>query len=277
MRTPFVLLNFAASLSFAAAFHRARDRSAPRWCPHLAQTPGPAARRDTLEFCAALTRSHQLGNSNASLVVDVGTDQATEALTARGFGHPVVTFECRGNQAHQLSLRPALFNDTGLRLVHACVSDRAGLGTLHRAADSSSMSAANVQVDGASWKARRELRQGAATESVPIMKLDNALDAASLRALGWARIIHGRIGFIKVDVQGLEESVLHGAVETLRTHKPFVFYEDSMLPHTDRKGALLERILSGGQRGRTNSQKLYACECRNDCFCIPTWASPPSA
>ena len=169
------------SLQMALALFRGGggvDRSAPRWCPHLAPTPGPSARRDTLEFCAALTKAHALGlpSNESSLLVDVGTDQGTEALTARGFGHRVLSFECRGEQAQAIARRPAFRNDTGLRVVHACVSDRAGLGVLHRAADSSSMSEANVRVDGASWKARREGRAGVATENVPIMRLDDALD-----------------------------------------------------------------------------------------------------
>ena len=266
-----------------SSFHlgRQRDSSAPKWCPHLAPTPGPAARRDTLDFCYALTRAHKLGlDTNHSLVVDVGTDQGTEALTARGFGHHVVTFECRGEQAQQLSRRLAFRNDTRLKLVHACISDRAGLGTLHRAADSSSMSSANVQVDGASWKARREVRLGGfATETIPVMTLDHALDERSMVALGWGNLGASQlgappVGFLKIDVQGLEGAVLRGAVDTLRRFKPFVFYEDSMLPAADRKGALLERIMRRRRPASSGpahlNQEAYSCECKNDCFCTPT-------
>ena len=205
--------------SSASLFSRARDRdrSAPRWCPFLAPTPGPASRKDTLEFCSALTRAHKSGLSNTSLVVDVGTDQGTEAITARGFGHPVLTFECRGAQAHGLGQRLAFRNDSGLKLVHACVSDRAGLGTLVRAMDSSSMNPSNVEADGASWKRRREMRQGVSTESVPVMRLDNALNAESLKALGWSDVV-SRVGFLKVDVQVRTGGLLWAGGEAERAY-----------------------------------------------------------
>ena len=66
--------------------------------------------------------------------------------------------------------------------------------------------------------------------------------------------------------QGLEESVLRGAVDTLLSHRPFLFYEDSMLPVAQRKGVLLQQILK--------NRVGYVCECRNDCFCTPS--GPPT-
>lgn len=271
MRYAVAELVFLALPSTSSAFWRARDRDAPSWCPHLAPTPGPSSRRDTLEFCDALVKAHRRGLSNESIVVDVGTDRGTEALTARGFGHPVITFECRGREAVELGGRPSFWNDTGVRLVHACVGEKAGLATLLRAADSSSMNARNVEVDGAAWKRRREVRRGAASEPVPVVRLDDALDAGSLQALGWAHLGGGgRVGFVKIDVQGLEGSVLRGMVATLMAHRPFVYYEDSMLPPAERGGSLLQRLvrkqqLSGGRRVD------YECRCRNDCFCTPEW------
>jgi hypothetical protein len=191
----------AATSAVAAVLKRpghakSNGKGAETYCPHLAPTPGPAARRDLLEFCAALMRAHKLGLSKRSLLVDVGTDQATEARTARGFGHPVLTFECRGQVAERHRSVRAIYNDSGLRLVHACVAERPGLGTLVRAMDSSSMSAQYASDAGADWKRRREARTGAATESVAVLPLDAALEDASLRALEWPELVGQRVGFI---------------------------------------------------------------------------------
>ena len=96
---------------------------------------------------------------------------------------------------------------------------------------------------------------------------DDALTISSLKALGWAELARdgGRVGFIKIDVQGLEGQVLRGAADTLRTHALFVYYEDSMLPPADQKGALIQRITQPESAGR----RLYDCKCANDCFCSP--------
>ena len=110
--------------------------------------------------------------------------------TARGFGGHL---ECRGHMAEALRGRREVRD--GLRLVHACVSDYVGLGTLVRAADSSSMNASSTEDPGAAWKRRREKKSGASTEPVPVTTLDAALSARSLDALGWSalRCRHSRI------------------------------------------------------------------------------------
>ena len=225
-------------------------------CPQLAATPGPSSRADTLAFCAALMRAHTLGLNKSALVVDVGTDMATEARTARNFGHPVLSFECRGAMASSVLFDKWLRDDSGVKLVHACLAERSGVGSLVRALDSSSMVAANVQGDKAlNWKRVKEKQP---SESVPMLPLDDAIDDASLRALGWAT--DTRVGFVKIDVQGFEGQVLQGALKTLRRHRPFLYYEDSLLPMQERKGVLIKRLMHG-------EQWSYDCSCSNDCFC----------
>lgn len=251
---------------------------------------------DALAFCATFMAARRQGLNGSSLVVDVGTAEwAAEALIARGFGHPVLTFECRGLVAERHIKSARFAKDPDLKLVHTCVADRVGLGTLHRAVDSSSMSKDAVEVQGASWKARRERNGGVTTESVPVITLDDALAAHSLAELGWASAQRLDVGFIKIDVQGLEEPVLRGAMGIIHTHAPFLFYEDSMLPLSDQKGALIARLLretgkktastrrrwaaeklEKGESGASRQQLRYDCECANDCFCVPLRGARPT-
>lgn len=225
-------------------------------------TSGAYQRADTLQFCSALVTAHGLGLAKDSLVVDVGADAMTEARVSRGFGHPVISFECRGKLAEALGKQKHIYDDSKMKLVHACVAERSRLATLFRAIDSSSMTKARVEGDAELWKHKQEARGNTASESVAAVSLDDALRAESFSALGWPQMRASHVGFIKIDVQGLEEAVLRGAVHTLRMHAPFLYYEDSMLPQADRGGALLDRLLSGERR-------MYSCECRNDCFCKP--------
>lgn len=59
--------------------------------------------------------------------------------------------------------------------------------------------------------------------------------------------------------------MLRGAAETLNFHRPYLYYEDSMLPSAERGGALINQILALS----ANSKWQYSCRCRNDCFCMP--------
>ncbi len=96
-------------------------------------------------------KAHRRGLTNESIVVDVGADAMTEARVARGFRHHVISFECRNAQATFLHSRSFVFNDSAVRVVHSCVGDRAGLATLVRAWDSSSMSQVRHYGCAESW------------------------------------------------------------------------------------------------------------------------------
>ena len=253
------------ALSGGAAAANAADRDAVA-C-HLPSHVRPTrwVRADALQFCAVLQSAHRHGLANTSLLVDVGAaEHAAEALLARGFGHPVLAFECRGDVAQKHARSAARIADAQFRLVHSCLADHTGIGALHLAMDSSSMVPRAVKVPHASWKAKQALRSlGVAIEHVPVMTLDHALSAHSVQALGWPQRIE--VGFVKLDVQGHEEAVLRGALGVLRTHAPFLWYEDSMLAESDRGGRLVHRLLTAAGERRLR----YHCTCNNDCFCRP--------
>ena len=103
-----------------------------------------------------------------------------------------------------LGSKPFAYNDTGFKLVHACVGERPGLATLHRATDSSSLSQAAVQGTDVRWKRRSEARDRASTESVAVVTLDDSLQPSSLAALGWAHYAPPQgtavgVGFLKIE------------------------------------------------------------------------------
>ena len=226
-------------------------------CARIPPYKGPSSQNANKEFCRVLLTAHQNGLSNSTLFVDVGTERGDEVRIAKFYGHPVLTFECRGDVAlgHHQDRSSRRLLDGDVRLVHACVSDRSGVARLHRALDSSSL--LNASVASVGFKVGRE---PFAMETVPMLTLDGACDRDSLTTLGWPSDL--RIGLVKIDVQGAEPAVLRGAQRILaRDDRPYLLYEDSMLPQPVQKGKLLEDLVGGGGR--------YRCSCSGDCFCQP--------
>lgn len=148
-------------------------------CAHIPRVLGPASKRSNAAFCQMLLTAHKNGLSNASLVVDVGTERGDEVRIARAYGHPIVTFECRGDLAVSLSndRSPAAVLSPNVRLVHSCVSDYSGLARLHRAVDSSSLISKSLDHVPAF---KRDKEAARPTESVAVLPLDRL-------AAPWAR------------------------------------------------------------------------------------------
>jgi len=180
--------------------------------------------------------------------------------SARHFGHPVLAFECRNDEYERLRIQ--FENDTQVRLVNACVSDRPGLTALHRAGDSSSLLPAAVARGPEALKARsdRISFNASGIETVRMVTLDGLLSDGPD---GMPDISGLPVGIIAVDVQGAEPMVLRGAAATIRSHQPYVMYEDTMVSGAVRRGKLLRAIL--GVEG-----PVYDCKCDRDCTCIPS-------
>ena len=145
--------------------------------------------------------------------------------------------------------------------MHACVSNATGVGDLVRARWSSSLEAGSISSKAekgyTQWEASN---RGSATESVNLVTLDGVLHQAGLVAGMRER----PVGFLKIDVQGHEPSVLKGAIRTINRWHPFVQYEDEKLPAASKGGQLFRSLLPDA------SDVYRACTCK----CVPC-ASPP--
>ncbi len=249
----------------------------------LPASPGPSTARTVKAFCSFMHSLHGAGLSPESLYVDVGADGGQEFMLMSGYSHPVITFECRLDQATRLlagpfwtpqGVVPSRQRPSNVHIVHSCVADRNGLAELVGAIDSSSMMASTVP----EWKALKagstsKMLNGTAFRrrnvfAVPTVTLDHALSPASLQALGEA---NARVGFIKIDAQGLDSAVLRGATRIIAKHLPLVLYEDTFLPESERYGNIMQSLLA--PQGIT-----YTCGCDlSDCFCAPLSTRPQFA
>ena len=212
------------------------------------------------EMCTLLTFAHANGLQKGSLVVEVGSAHGYGTWISRHYGHPFLGFECRKDEHARLSQQ--FSKDAGVDMRHACVSDYNGTTQLYESADSSSMSeriasgTSGTGVEGA--------------EVVDVMRLDDVLSGR-----------HERVGLIAIDVQGFEGNVLRGALQTIEKHRPWIFYEETIISPKKRAGILLYEILNQSQalagayecclRNQPRSPKApYGKLCTGrDCTCWP--------
>ena len=212
------------------------------------------------ELCRAIAQAKALGMPQNALIVEVGSAFGYGIWTARQAGHPILAFECRKDE--YLRLREQFDDDPYVRIVNACVSDKAGTSQLYRAADSSSMIqkevTGNAQAAAKAAKANGDGKDALSVETVTTVTLD--------ALLGVLDLYDKTVGLIAIDVQGHEPFVLRGAKETIRRHAPMIMYEDTELDNKDRLGCLMAHILA--EIG-PSAPRYSACHCERDCFCKP--------
>jgi len=224
---------------------------------------------DAVHFCSRLVQAHAAGLTNDTLVLDVGAAGGLEAVVANRLGHPSLSFECRADE-YALVSKVLAQRAPGARLLHACVSDHAGLTTIYRAGHASSM---HQRVVSATWQeralARREKRK---EEPSAVVTLDDVMADMGPNVT---------VGFLRMDVQGNEAQVFAGAKRTILEHRPFLMYEyafdANLTGHVQehrgidiksRARALLFDAVPG-------AEQVYWCSVEKDsqdCFCTPRTA-----
>jgi FkbM family methyltransferase len=190
----------------------------------------------TLAFCHAFQIAN---NTMFGSFLDIGAAFGYELKVARNYKYNAIGVECRFDEYNRL------FNmfkgDEHVKLIHGCVSNVSGLTTLFRAQDSSSMHYKSI--NHIKWKTRRDIIK---KEYVPKLTIDQIVSQ-----------LQTRIGFIKIDVQGHEFSVLEGAKNTVKQFRPYLFYECF-----SEFGCKNDEYIK-------NLNWKYNCKCKGDCFCIP--------
>lgn len=219
--------------------------------------------------CDALMRARAEGMRSDALFVDIGAAGGGERRVARRFGHPYLGFECRTDEVRHL--RERFRDNVNETLVQACVSNHSGFVKIFHALDSSSLHPHTIEAlhssqHKASLAAKTDGEKAPRQPGTrrPLYTVETSLavtlDSVLLSAEGHQ---FPPVGFLKVDVQGHEPAVLSGALGVLRAHRPWVFYETSLLPAALGNGTLLRSLTLG-----------YTCDCRGgtDCYCAPPQA-----
>ena len=150
------------------------------------------------------------------LAVDVGARGGTETRMALRSNFSTITVECSRAAAELIK---AEHNNTQGRSVWAdvhwaCASDKTGTATLYEASDSSSLHARAVEGD---QERRKFKKSGNAKSEVPLVVLDDLLDARSEPLCA-----------VKVDTQGNDFAVLRGMKRALGRHRPVLYFEHSV-------------------------------------------------
>ena len=175
----------------------------------------------------------------AATVVDVGAYIGTHALAFSRFIGPVgrvIAFEPQKNAFEILKRNIEGNGADNVRLEHAAVSSQSGEARIPSIDISRMESFGSASLQGvlspAGTSASRERAVAQADEvSVRVTTIDDLkLDSCAL---------------IKIDVEGVEDSVLRGAAETIRRNQPFVYAECNSLADGLKAWEILK---SQGQR-----------------------------
>lgn len=146
--------------------------------------------------------------SPSDIAVDVGANKGSYLIwlsKAVPSGH-VVAFEPQPSLANYLKKAVATFGLSNVTVESAGVSDHSGALILHIPGEGDS--------PGASFEEAVRNRETCRDIEVPIYTLD-----------GYFSSLPGRIGAIKVDVEGHELAVFRGAERIIRESRPLVVFE----------------------------------------------------
>lgn len=239
----------------------------------------------TRPACRMLHRAYRLGLLHDDLYIDVGAHGGGELRLARSSGHPYIGFEC--NYAEYRKLRDRHNDDSNVTLINACVSDAPGLVKLYNAMDSSSLDPDKISSQPSALEKAIRDQEAHIGSSKRVAKSKITLSGLPFQhamAITLDQVMMGgqhaapalpHIGFLKIDVQGHEAAVLRGSVALLRRHRPFVYYEDNMLPSAERNGTILHSLVPGYdcdcricEIQESRGKKKHVCS-ESDCFCAP--------
>jgi FkbM family methyltransferase len=162
--------------------------------------------------------------------VDVGANKGQSIAAMRLF-HPgiaIVAFEPRSATFQALQRYTAYFEQ--LELVHGGLGDRPGQFELYTPVYRGHV------FDGLASTIPHEAEEWLSSNRLYFFdksKLSIQREDVALRALDSYNLCPS---FLKLDVQGAEESVLRGGLDTIAAHKPLIMVEQS--PQTDLEGLL---------------------------------------
>jgi FkbM family methyltransferase len=158
--------------------------------------------RDILEFVR--DRLLDRGRTSAEVAVDVGANIGNHTLFLADIFKRVIAFEPNPLARSIFEINRELNNIGNVDLRPVGLSDQSGTATL-------TFDPMNL---GAATSAELKRKSAAARQrTIQLVTGDGAID------------VSGRVGFIKIDVEGAEEAVLKGLEQTLRRHAPIVMIE----------------------------------------------------
>ena len=147
------------------------------------------------------------GLQPGDLAIDVGSNKGGYLLPLCRHAQQVLAIEPQADLADYLERMARIWRVKNLRVVAAAASDRRGEAPLWIPRDQPNSPLASLESRESGADPHRQVQ-------VPLVRLDDL-----------AQEISGRIGALKIDVEGHERAVLAGATELLATHRPVVICE----------------------------------------------------
>lgn len=155
-------------------------------------------------------------DGNFDIALDVGAYSGIYAIAAAQIGKHAIALEPRRNLA-SLVRRNAALNGVDVDVWEVAASDKNGYAQLY-------------------WDAKFPMNSTARFNPKPTQKHHERVAIVALDTVTFA----GRVGAIKIDVEGHEAMVLRGARRLIQDHKPTLLIET--MDHDDRKQAVMDRL-----------------------------------